>query len=170
MKRTDIAYMAGLLDGEGYIGIKKSKAYKCQGRATPGYSAAIQVRMVDKPGIALLADLLSGTFWREKPHCNNGRPLYCWSISDLAAEKALRILRPFLLVKEKQCRLILAFRRLQANGRKHMTKIVGYRDFPNSHGTVRRIANKCFSNDYVARCDTFWMDCRKLNGLARFQK
>jgi hypothetical protein len=37
MKETDIAYIAGLIDGEGYIGIKKDKGYQCQERKTPGY-------------------------------------------------------------------------------------------------------------------------------------
>jgi hypothetical protein len=38
---TTLAYIAGLIDGEGYIGVKKSGAYKCQGRKTPGYHARI---------------------------------------------------------------------------------------------------------------------------------
>ena len=31
---TTLAYLAGIVDGEGYIGIKKSKAYRCQERKT----------------------------------------------------------------------------------------------------------------------------------------
>ena len=169
MKQVDIAYCAGLVDGEGYVGIKKSKAYACQGRKTPGYHARIQVRMVDEPAVKLLADLFSGTYYKEQPNANNGRPLFCWQVSDLSAERVLRILRPFLRVKAVQADIIFAFRELQATRSKHATKITGYRNFPNAKGTQRRVANKCLSDEYVAWCDAFWMDCRKLNGLARFQ-
>ena len=51
--KTDAAYLAGLIDGEGYIGIKKTTIKK--GNASRGYHARIQVRMVDEPAIAFLA-------------------------------------------------------------------------------------------------------------------
>lgn len=167
MLETELAYCAGLVDGEAYIGVKKTRAYRCQGRATSGYHAAIQVRMVDRPGVELLTSLFGGTLYTEKPHCNNGRPLHCWSVSDLRAEKALAALLPFLRVKCRQAELVLSLRELQQEGHKHRTKVVGYRDFPNQHGTVRRVANLAFSDEYVARCEDLWMACRRLNGLVR---
>jgi hypothetical protein len=36
----------------------------------------------------------------------------------------------------------------------------------SEYGTARRVPNRAFSDEYVARCDRLWMDCRKLNGLA----
>lgn len=53
MKETELAYAAGIVDGEGYIGVKKSKAYECQGRSTPGYHALVSVKMVDRAALAL---------------------------------------------------------------------------------------------------------------------
>ena len=44
-----LAYIAGLMDGEAYIGIKKSKPYKSlTGRVNPSYHERIQIRMVDE--------------------------------------------------------------------------------------------------------------------------
>jgi hypothetical protein len=169
MRKVDLAYSAGLLDGEAYIGIKKSKPYKSQGRTTPGYHARIQVRMVDEPGVALLAELFGGHLYAEQPHCNNGRPLYCWALSDAKAEAAIRLVLPFLRVKAAQARIVLDLRGLQREGRKHRTKVTGHRNFPNKAGAVRVVENRCFSDEYVERCESYWMECRKLNGLARFQ-
>lgn len=169
MKKIDLAYCAGIMDGEGYIGIKKTKPYKTQGRTTPGYHARIQVRMVDEPAIAALVGLFGGKTYREKPHANNGRPLHCWSISDAKAEATIRLVLPFLRVKVQQARIVLDLRKLQREGRKHRTKVTGYREFPNRAGTVRLVENRCFSDEYVERCEAFWMACRRLNGLARFQ-
>ena len=107
MTEIELAYAAGIIDGEGYIGIKKSKAYRRQGRTTPGYHARIQVRRV--------------------------------------------------------AAVVLRLRSLQANGQRHRTKITGYRPFPNQHGTIRMVANRSFSDAYVARCERLWSQCRTLN-------
>lgn len=163
IKDTDIAYLAGLIDGEGYIGIKKSAAYACQGLATPGYHARIQVRMVNEEAIRFLSESLGGWYYREKPHCNNGRPLYCYQSSDKAAETTLRLILPYLRVKRASAETVLELRDLQSEGRKHRTKITGYRNFPNAAGTPRQVANRSFSDEYVARCEAFWLRCKELN-------
>lgn len=163
MKRTDLAYLAGLVDGEGYIGIKKSKAYKCQGRQTPGYTVRLQVRMVDEPAIKFLAETLGGWYYKEKPHCAKGRPLFCYQVSNKAAESVVRCLLPFLRVKKANAEAALSLRALQADSKKHKTKVTGYRNFPNRHGTPRRVANHCFSDEYVEMCDALYRRCKELN-------
>jgi len=169
MQKTTLAYLAGIVDGEGYVGIKRSQAYRCQGRQTPGYHARIQVRMVDEPAVAMLHKAFAGSLYREKPHCNNGRPLYCWCVSDAQAEKTCRALFPFLRVKRPQAKLIFRLRRAQANGKRHRTKVVGFHIMPHWTGCPVKIPNLRFSDAYVARLDAMWSDMRKLNGLARFQ-
>lgn len=167
----DIAYCAGLIDGEGCIRIKKSKAYECQERKTPGYHAMIQVRMVSRSAIEFLATTLGGWHFVSRSYLESGRPFFNWQMSDKKAEAALRLVLPFLRVKDEQAKLVIALRELQSEGVKHRTKIVGYRDFPNQHGTVRRIANKSFSDEYVARCEELFLACKKLNrvGLAALE-
>src|SRR3990167_9273417 len=149
---VDVAYAAGLVDGEAYIGIKKSKAYKCQGRTTPGYSAVVQIRMVDEGAIRFFAESFGGWYWKEKPHSHKGRQLFCYQVSDLRAHKTLEILLPFLKVKNHQAQTVLEFRKLQADGKNHRTKITGHRNFPNKYGTNRTVPNLSFSDEYVEQC------------------
>ena len=163
MKQVDIAYIAGLIDGEGYIGIKKDKGYKCQERKTPGYHARIQIRMVDEPAIKFISESLGGWYYKEKPNCENGRPLFCYQASDKKAEGILKTIIPYLKVKKESAQTVLDIRKLQSDSGKFRTKITGYRDFPNSHGTVRRIANKSFSDEYVTMCDDLYIKCKRLN-------
>lgn len=163
MKETDIAYIAGLIDGEGYIGIKKDKGYKCQERKTPGFHARLQIRMVDEPAIKFIAESLGGWYYKEKPNCANGRPLYCYQASDKKAGEICRTILPYLRIKKESANTLLQFRDLQSEGPKHRTKVVGFRNFPNSHGTIRRIANKSFSDEYVSMCDSFYLRCKELN-------
>ena len=164
MTSVELAYAAGIVDGEGYIGIKKSKAYACQGRTTPGYHARIQVRMVDVAAITLLRDLFGGHLYAEKLNVLRvRRPLFCWSLSDKSAGDALRSLLPFLRIKATVARTVLELRALQADGQKHRTKITGYRNWPNKYGTPRQVVNRAFSDEYVARCESMWSRCRALN-------
>ena len=163
MKKTDIAYIAGLMDGEAYIGIKKDRGYKCQERQTPGFHARIQIRMVDEDAIKFIAESLGGWYYKEKSHCAQGRPLYSYQASDKKAELIAKIIFPYLKVKKEVAKTIIDFRTLQSQGWEHRTKITGYRDFPNSHGTIRRVANRSFSDEYVDRCDSFYRQCKELN-------
>ena len=163
MKKTDLAYIAGLMDGEAYIGIKKSKAYKCQGRHSPGYHARIQIRMVDEPAIKFVAENLGGWYYKEAPHAAKGRPLYCYSTSDKKAAEILRQLLPFLRVKYESAKTVLSFRTLQATSAKHRTKVIGTRNFPNKYGTPRTVQTKALSDEYIAQCEAYYLRCKELN-------
>lgn len=170
MNKIDLAYLGGLIDGEGYVGIKKAKAYRCQGRVTAAYHARIQVRMVDEGAIAFLAKTLGGWYYKEKPSCNEGRPLYCWQASDKNAEKCLKALFPYMRVKNRQAKLVLKLRELLAGGWKHRTKVTGTRQMPHHCGKIVNVRTFSYSDEFVKECDDLWNQCRLLNGLARFQK
>lgn len=160
---TTLAYLAGLVDGEAYIGIKRSKAYRCQGRTTPSYHARIQVRMVHEGAIKTLAEAFGGWHYKEKRPIPNRRQLFCYQASDLCAETILRALLPFLVVKKESAETVLALRDLQLESNRHRTKIVGYRNFPNARGTARQVPNLALSDEYVSRCDSLYEQCKALN-------
>jgi hypothetical protein len=160
-RETDLAYIAGIIDGEGYVGVKRSNPKK--DTVSPAYHARIQVRMVDKPAIAFLANTLGGTFYKESPHVANGRPLYCYQASDATAERILRTLRPHLRVKAQQADNVLAMRDLQATGRKHRTKITGYRRLDNGRGKPKKVATKAYSDEYLAQLHEFYETAKRLN-------
>ncbi len=165
MKKTDLAYVAGIVDGEGYIGIKKTRAYECQGRKTPGYHARIQIRMVSEEAIRFVSETLGGWYYAEKPHCAQGRPLFTFQASDESAAGILRALLPFLRVKRENAETVLALRSLQADSVKHRTKVTGYRNFPNKAGTPRKVRNLALSDEYVAECDRLYLRCKELNAV-----
>ena len=163
MKETEKAYIAGITDGEAYIGIKKTKAYAAQGRKTPGYHARVQIRMVDESAIKFVAGHLGGTYYGEKPHPGTGRPLFCYQASDKKAEVFIRTILPYMRVKRATAETVLELRELQATGWLHRTKITGHRDLKHWCGKVVRVANKSFSDEYVARCEFFYLKCKKIN-------
>lgn len=162
---TTLAYLAGLVDGEGYIGIKKTKPSKAQGRQTPGYTARIQVRMVDEEAIRFLSETLGGWYYREKTAQVTGRrQLYCYQASDRKAEGVLRSLFPYLRVKKSNARAVLILCRLKKRASKHRTKIIGERILPHWTGKKVTVPNRRLSDEYVGWCDKLWLRCKALNG------
>jgi hypothetical protein len=107
VQETTLAYLAGLIDGEGYIGVKRTTRHDA---ASPIYHERIQIRMVHEGAIALLASTLGGSYYREKPHSNNGRPLYCWQASDALACRILESVMPYLVVKREAAENVLRLR------------------------------------------------------------
>jgi hypothetical protein len=167
MLDTDIAYIAGIVDGEGCVRIKKTKAYKCQGRTTPGYHASIQIRMVNEEAIRFIAETMGGWYFRQKPSVKTGKPLYCWSMSDQKAEDALRLLLPFLRVKRRQAEAVIRLREIQKDSQKHRIKVTGYRNFPNKYGTQRTVANMSLSDEYIEKCEVLFLEIKGLNKVGR---
>lgn len=111
MKKTDIAYIAGLVDGEAYIGIKKGPARSdC---VNMQYHERIQIRMVDEEAISFIANLMGGNYYKEKPSCSGGRPLYCHQANDKSAAKILNILLPYLRVKKRVANKVLELRMMK---------------------------------------------------------
>lgn len=164
MKKTDVAYIAGLIDGEAYIGIKRMNTLARHDCKSPTYHARIQIRMVDEAAIKFITENLGGSYYKEKPAVAKGRPLYCYQASDEKAANILRTVLPYLRVKRTVAKTVLNLRELQANGRKHRTKTTGYRIFPHSKtGQDVRVPNLSFSDEYVEMCDSLYQQCKSLN-------
>lgn len=165
-ERETLAYLAGIIDGEGCIRIKKAKAYRCQGRTTASYHAAIQVRMVERGALDLLEQTLGGWHYREdRPTCRSGRALHCYQATDQSAAGIIRKLLPFLRIKRRQALLVLKLVRLKARSGRHRTKVTGTRNFPNQHGTARTVNNLSLSDEFVGWCESLYLRCKKLNAV-----
>lgn len=108
METTTLAYLAGIVDGEGYIGIKRSAAVK--GSVSPRFYERIQVRMINEDAIRLLRDTLGGNYYRETMAQRGMRQLYCWQASDAQAATILRALLPYLRVKKANAIAVLELR------------------------------------------------------------
>lgn len=161
MKKIDLAYIAGIVDGEGYVGIKKAKLRKdCK---NPGYHARLQIRMVDEEAIQFIASTLGGWYYPEKPHAKNGKPLFCYQASDKKAGDILKVLLPYLRVKKGPALNVLELRNLQSQGSQHRTKITGTKNFPNKYGTAREVPCLSFSDEYISRCESLYLLAKELN-------
>lgn len=100
MKTEILAYTAGILDGEGYVGIRKGKP--TPKRRNFSYDLMVAIAMTDKEIIEWLHNTFGGTncfsILRNPQH----KTVHRWTIWNKKAEVFLRSIQPFVRVKARQ--------------------------------------------------------------------
>lgn len=112
MSKLQASYLAGLLDGEGYISIMKvNKGNKRQWSSTRDYLyyPVIKVAMTDKAIIEFLKNSYGGTFETRKARLN-ARESYCWTVRKAQVINILQKVYPYLKVKRKHAEVIFKFK------------------------------------------------------------
>lgn len=105
------AYLAGAIDSDGSIGIRRSTyaARHGDGRQAT-YSERVCLKQVTPQIPDLLRETFGGSLMMQKPSAAKGRPLYYWEATNQVAALALTAMLPYLRVKRAQAENALALR------------------------------------------------------------
>lgn len=106
-KEKDLAYFAGLFDGEGCIHIRKTRTKTLK----PTYALVCKISMCSFYLLNDIQGLFGGSLIQERPHkySNRYNKLWTWTASCRIAGRFLLILRPFLRLKGAEADLALEF-------------------------------------------------------------
>jgi hypothetical protein len=99
-QNLNIAYCAGLVDGEGWIGIGKS------GR---GFSTMLTVEMTDLAPVARFSRIFDGHVVIQQRKTKRGKLVYRCRIERKKAQEACRKMLPYLKVKREQAKLLIMY-------------------------------------------------------------
>ncbi len=99
-----MAYLAGVMDSDGYIGVGKKKA----GKWAANYQPRVQVKQVDTEATDLFRETFGGHLYRHEPSTERGRPLWCWQVHSAACRPVLEALLPYLRIKTNRAENALA--------------------------------------------------------------
>jgi hypothetical protein len=108
---AEIAYLAGLIDGEGciYIGHTKQKKYGT------GYCwhSMLKITSCDEELIIWLENTFGGSKdsryrWTSKKAFT--RPVYNWQATGPMLDYLMPLVKPYLIIKKKQCELMIRYR------------------------------------------------------------
>lgn len=109
---AQIAYLAGIIDGEGSIYIGN---FSCNPKTgTPYYQTNIEVTNTDEKLIQWLVDNFGGRtnkYTHKQTPKNSRRPVYRWIISGESLTHLCPILLPYLVIKTKQCEIMIKMRK-----------------------------------------------------------
>lgn len=119
MKKDIIAYIAGILDGEAYIGIKKSTwgMRNRQDIHSPTYSERVQIRMNCTRILELIRDNFGGSLgvepriYQSKNGFKAKKIMSIYRATDKIAHNLIKATRPYLIEKAVQADCILALRK-----------------------------------------------------------
>ena len=92
------AYLAGLCDGEGYIGISKTK--------TLNYYLRIAIKMTHEPVVRSIWYDFGGSFF---PWKGEDKTIWTWSVSGKRAGEVAQIILPYSIVKRPEIEKSLLF-------------------------------------------------------------
>jgi len=134
MNKVLLAYLAGIVDGEGYIGIKKNNSSKKS--KSPVFSERLSIGMSERFILEMFKKQFGGKIYEKKcksKKLNNNLTIYYWDITDKMASKVLTILAPFIRIKKKQLLLVLKLSKTKIERKNNKDKIVSpqvnkYRD------------------------------------------
>jgi len=112
MSKTTAPYLAGFVDGEGYLGILKIKKGEKKDWSSANahyFKPVIKIANTDKAIIQWLYDSYGGSF-EMRLGKGNSKTSYCWSLKSVyQLEKFIRAIKPFLRIKQEQATILLEF-------------------------------------------------------------
>lgn len=104
------AYFAGLIDGEGYIGLRRRK-----NRIT--LQPWIKVNMTCLTTVTALSEHFGGNVRKRKTPPRN-KPQWVWVLTCSKARVAVALIRPYLITKRDQADELLAYKGFVPKGKK----------------------------------------------------
>lgn len=113
MLDTDLAYLAGAMDSDGYFSIKKSTYHqRIRNDANNAvYSEKIGLKQITPDVPQMLHQHFGGCMSFAKGQTENSKPLHVWTATDKNAAEACCLLLPFLRVKRCQADRLIELRK-----------------------------------------------------------
>lgn len=107
----DLAYAAGIIDGEGYIGITVLEKDKRRAYSSPSFQTVVNVGMADPEVVIWLQETFGGNVHSYGPGSyGTKRGVHHWRLAGPAVTEFCRMIRPYLRLKHRQAELILRYR------------------------------------------------------------
>ena len=118
---TEVAYCAGILDGEGTIAITRNPPRKPT-QYSPSFGLVVSVANTDNALILFLSSLWGGhTLVCCKPK-GNKRAAYRWSLGGNQAVRFLKAVLPFLIIKRAEAELGIEFQSSKRKSPKRLSQ------------------------------------------------
>lgn len=119
-REAELAYLAGVIDSDGTVGIKRSTYHMrvLRDATNPLYSERIAVKQVEPQAVRLAKRMFGGYLGVQRASAKKGKPLFVWQTTDLKAAKCAKEVLPFARIKRRQLELLIRLRELKQNTKK----------------------------------------------------
>lgn len=161
MKETTKAYLAGILDGDGYFTIKRSTYAMRNGDATqPVFSEKVGIKQIAPNAIDILHENFGGYRRIEKSSAKKGKPLHAWSVTDKKAIRVVEAVFPYLKIKRRQAEMLLKLRETKIN----VVRVkVGTFEMRHKSGKIVTMSRRIVSPEIIRQREQLCSNIKKLN-------
>jgi hypothetical protein len=118
---SEVAYCAGVLDGEGTIAITRNRP-RGPTQHSPSFGLIVSVSNTNNALILFLCSLWGGTVIVSSKPKGNRRAAYRWLISGRKAVPFLKAVLPFLIIKRAEAELGIKFQSTKHYGPKRLSE------------------------------------------------
>jgi hypothetical protein len=163
IEETMKAYLAGCIDCDGSIGIKRSTYHmRVRGDARqPVFSERVLFAQVKPEITLLLKEYFGGSYAVYKPGTPRSKPIYRWQVTDKQAVELIRTILPFLTIKRRQALVALELRRL-----KELPKVAsGSFTMTNRWGAEIVMPRCVVSPEVMAAKEALFLEIKQLNDV-----
>lgn len=122
----EVAYLAGLIDGEGHINIRRMKPAK--ETHNPTHSVRVTVTNTDEKMIDWLVDTVGGSKHLREREEENWSDSWNWEVYGDNAEQLLDAVRPYLVTKRTHADLGIMLQGTKQQGKPLTDKTLKLRD------------------------------------------
>lgn len=147
-----LAYCAGLVDGEAYIGAIRRMPSKANKLRSPKYSIRLSITMADEGPVRFLADTIDvghKVYVRDRKVKANHSAMWVLDLESVRAAKLIRLVKPYLICKKRQAeRALQLFDLREVSGQHRNT----FNDAGNSLQLDR---------SYLQQCDAIYLAMRR---------
>jgi len=156
-----IAYLAGIVDGEGSIMIRKS-TYRSKNKkygdcVNPSYSPRVGIKNICKNPLLLMKNVFGGhvskekRLYQSKSGFKRKNLMWIYNAEHRIAYKICEALFPYLMIKREQAKKIFELKRLKGLAHKDRQK-------DNS-----RFCGKAYKKCYIEQFEKLYLEVKKLN-------
>ena len=108
---TDLAYLAGFIDADGFIAINRYCPRKNDSDGRYGYNLRIGAVNTQREVLEWIQNKFGGYIYKRKPsNPEKHRIAYAWYLDSKKAEAVLRLISPYLKRKKLQANIAIKFR------------------------------------------------------------
>jgi hypothetical protein len=147
-----LAYCAGLIDGEAYIGAIRRMPSQANKLSSPKYSIRISLCMADEEPVRFVADTIDAghkVYLRDRKVKAHHSPMWNLDLESARAAGLLVLVLPYLICKRTQAENAMKLHQLRSESLQHRNTL-------NAAGTATRM-----DRAYLERCDALYLVMRR---------
>jgi hypothetical protein len=163
MRKIELAYLAGVMDSDGYFTIHHNtrNIRIIKDSKNPTHSEKCGIKQTQPQAIKLIHKNFGGYYRIEKSTAEKGKPLHSLSLTNQKAYKFIKAIYPFLRIKKAQVKILFRLRKSLNEGRKR--QIIVYHK--NRWGVIKPFKMYVLSKKQIDFRNSLIREIKSLNDI-----